>query len=368
MKKIVILTDSICKIGGIESLINLKANYWVTKRDYTIHIITTEQQGRKPLFDMNPKIKLHDLSLNYDRNSSYFGPKNLLKVFKNYFRLQKKLDAIEPDFIIIANHIPVTFFFTFLRTKAKFIKEFHFSKYNRAQNRNISLFRKYENYLETKYDHLVVLNPEERAFYNTPNTVTIPNPIADTFGKEPMYNNRDQIAMAAGRITPVKRFDVLIDIWSVFVKQNKDWQLVIYGDGEESYVNFLKEKTEVLHISANVTFMGSVKNIQAKMKDAGLYLMTSSQECFPMVLLEAQSSGLPIIAFDCPTGPRNIITNNEDGILVPLDDHDKFVSQLIALTNDEELRIHLAKNGYKNSKQYAIDEIMAIWDEKVLKN
>ena len=172
MKSIIILTDSICKIGGIESLIYIKANYWTKIKNYKIDIITTEQQGRNPLFEMDNRIGLHDLSTNFDRNSSYFGPKNLLKVFKNYIRLQKYINKLNPDIIIIANHIPVTFFFPFLQTKAKIVKEFHFSKFYISKAKK-SLFKKYESYLEKKLDHIVVLNEEEREFYMTNNVVVI---------------------------------------------------------------------------------------------------------------------------------------------------------------------------------------------------
>ena len=85
-----------------------------------------------------------------------------------------------------------------------------------------------------------------------------------------------------------------------------------------------------------------------------------------MVLLEAQSSGVPIIAFDCPTGPRNIITNNHDGVLAEYDDQEMFVDKLLGLVSNEAYRVKIAKNGFLNSKQYAIDEVMAIWDRDII--
>ena len=163
MKRIVILTDQICNIGGITNLIYLKANYWVTQNQHDIHIITTEQNGQEPYYDMHADIKIHDLSVNYNRHASYFSPKNFIRIIKNLFRLQSKLNTIKPDLVIVANHIPVTFFFPLLRTKAKFLKEFHFSKYY-ISKRKKTLFSRFETYLESKFDFLVVLSPRRSNF------------------------------------------------------------------------------------------------------------------------------------------------------------------------------------------------------------
>ncbi len=365
MKKIVILTDQICKIGGITSLIYLKANYWVTQDHHEVHVITTEQEGKKPYYPMNSEVQLHDLDVNYHRYSSYFSPKNLIKIFKNLFRLQSKLRKIKPDIIIVANHIPVTFFFPLLITKAKILKEFHFSKFYLSRRKK-TLFRRFESYLESKFDFLVVLNPEERAFYQYDNVVTISNPIQVDREIEPVYTDRKKIAMAAGRISGVKRFDVLIDIWAQFIEKEKDWKLEIYGDGEKEDVDFLKQKIESLKLSDYVEIKGSTNTIQDKMRSYGLYLMTSAAECFPMVLLEAQSCGLPIISYDCPTGPRNIISHNQNGVLVEMDNQELFVEELMDMTTNESRKIQLAKNGFVNAKKYTLDAIMTIWDHEII--
>lgn len=367
MSKIVILTDSICKIGGIESLIHLKATYWVKNMNHEVHIITTEQLERDPFFKMDKRIHHHDLNIAYNRNASYFGRFNLLKVISNYFKLSKLLIKLKPDVSIIANHIPVTFFFIFLRVKTKWVKEFHFSKFFRVSEKK-TIFRKYEEYLESKFDTLVVLNKEETGFYNFDNVVAIPNPIKIEIDYLPKSENRKKIAMAAGRLTTVKRIDLMVEIWAKFTKLNKEWKLHIYGDGEASYVEMLKKKIAAFGISDRIELIGAVDNIQELMSEVGIYLMTSSQECFPMVLLEAQSAGLPIIAFDCPTGPRNIITNGYNGILVPMDDQDAYVENLSMLTKNEALRLKLASNGFDNVKQYDIDKIMTRWENNVINN
>jgi glycosyltransferase involved in cell wall biosynthesis len=365
VKKIIILTDQISDIGGINSLIYLKANYWVNNYDHEVHIITTEQKAKPLFYNMDSKIVIHDLGINFNRKKSYFGFKNLVKIFINYARLQSKIKIIQPDVIIVANHIPVTYFFPILITKAKFVKEFHFSKFF-ISKKKITIFKKIENYLESKFDILVVLNAEERTFYNNKNVVTIPNPIKIDFKQEPTYAHRKNIAMAAGRMSQVKRFDVLIDLWSDFVKLKKDWKLEIYGDGDSDYVAALNKKIESLHLSEFIEIKKSTNQLKDKMLVNGLYLMTSEMECLPMVLLEAQSCGLPIIAYDCPTGPRNIITQEVDGVLVEFDNKELFVKKMVELTSNQSKRAIFAKNGYINAQKYNLDNIMAIWNTKII--
>ncbi|WP_194767568.1 glycosyltransferase family 4 protein [Tamlana sp. I1] len=365
VKKIIILTDQVSEIGGINSLIYLKSNYWVSVKSYQVDIITTEQKGKPSFYPLDKKVRLHDLSINYDRNTSYFKRKNLIRIFKNLVLLQKKISNIKPDFIIIANHIPVTFFFPLLITKAKFIKEFHFSKFHISKQKQ-SVFKKFEEKIQSKLDTLIVLSPEERTFYKNDNIAVIPNPIDIDIKDDLKFQGRKHIAMSAGRIAQVKRFDTLIDIWSLFVKNNTDWKLEIYGDGEEKYVKALNEKIKKLELSNFVEIKPSTNSLKTKMYENGLYLMTSEAECFPMVLLEAKSCGLPIISFNCPTGPRNILKNNFDGILVEDKNNKEFVDKLIELTTNESLRIKLATNAYNTINDYSLNKIMTLWDNQIL--
>ena len=85
-----------------------------------------------------------------------------------------------------------------------------------------------------------------------------------------------------------------------------------------------------------------------------------------MVLLEAQASGLPIVSFDCPTGPRNIIKSGEDGILVELDNQEAFAETVLRLSSDESLRQKLALNGLESVQQYLLSNVMQQWEDKIL--
>ncbi len=366
MKTIVILTDQLHKIGGINSLIPLKANFWVEQKKYAVHIITTEQENNLPLYNFNPKVKLHDIGIDYDRTQSYFGKKNFPKVLKNIRALQKLLDKLDPNLLIIANHIPVTLFFPLLRTKAKVLKEYHFTQYFRSK-RKLTLFKRFEKYVESQLDFQVVLNEEEKTFYTSSKVVHIPNPIPFSKLEQPQFGEREKVAIAAGRISPVKRFDVLLRIWSDFKKNDTEWKLEIYGEGLNSDVESLKNQMVSLGVADSVKILDRVNNLPEVMGNKGMYLMTSAEECFPMVLLEAQATGLPIISFDCPTGPRNIIESGKNGLLVEMDNQKSFVKAITLLANDENQRLNLATEGFRTVQRYLLTNVMDVWENKIIK-
>src|SRR6478672_4589266 len=177
MKKIVILVDQLHSHGGIERLVALKANYWSTVFNYDVTIIATEQLQQPIIYALSEKVKFIDLAINYHRGKSYFSMENGLKFLSNIRQIQNYIAKEKPDFIDVASHIPITYFLPFLITKAKTIKEFHFTKFERVKQQDAK--SKLLNYIEGKYDYLVVLSEEEKQFYTSDNVVVIPNPIPD---------------------------------------------------------------------------------------------------------------------------------------------------------------------------------------------
>ena len=119
--------------------------------------------------------------------------------------------------------------------------------------------------------------------------------------------------ITVGRLTYQKGYDLLLDVWNIVEKSNKEWRLLIYGTGEDEQL--LKEKKETLQLK-NVIFKGITKDIDECYRNASIFISTSRWEGLPMCMIEAQSFGLPIISFDYETGPSEIIDDNINGILV----------------------------------------------------
>ena len=367
MKKISILVDQFYEHGGIEKLVALKANYWSTVFNYDVTIVATENKDKPYIYPLEQSINFLDLGVNYNRDKSYFSIENIRLLFKNILKIQSYIFKEKPDFVVVASHIPITYILPFLKLgKTKIVKEFHFTQYYRKDDR--SLKKKIFNIIESKYDKLIVLSQEERSYYKTDNVVVIPNPIPkiqilDKIDKKP---EKEKIASAVVRFAPVKRLEVMIDIWNTFIKRgNKDWILYIYGDHNNEYGAKIKTLVNKFNLSKYIVFKGQIDNVLENLVGSRVLLLTSSQECFPMVILESYSVGVPVISFDCPTGPRNIIINEKDGILIKNNSIDTFVKRLESFALDEVVQGEMSKKALLSAQKYTMDKVMNMWKKEV---
>ncbi|WBX70733.1 glycosyltransferase family 4 protein [Tenacibaculum retecalamus] len=362
--KIVYCTDQVYLHGGIEKVLAQKINYFINKK-YEVHLITSEQKGKSFCYEMNKKLHFHDLSINYTRTKSYFSLDNLKQVPKHFKSIKEKLEEIKPDVIVICNYTFDFYFIPLLSKKTKTIREFHASRFYSSKDIvNASFMKKMmnkvNNFFEKKYSHVVLLNNDEKQYYKSNNLTVIPNAILFNKNTSIRSGKREQIVIAAGRIAPVKQFDHLIDVWEQLYNKHQDWSVHIYGEGNLDLVKELDDTIKQRGIK-NIEMKGVTNQLEDKMKEASIYAMTSLTECFPMVLLEALSSGLPVISYNSPHGPKNIISNKEDGVIVKHNDIESFTKQLSELITNEKKREEYSKNAYKNVIKFHEDIIMDKW-------
>ena len=361
--KIVYCTDQVYLHGGIEKVLAQKLNYLVLQPNCEIHLITSEQKEKPFCYTISSKVMHHDLAINYDRTKSYFNPTNLKKVPEHIKRLKALLNEIKPDVLIVCNYAFDFYFIPFISSGIKTIKEFHSSRYYYIKELpQANIFNKIRyrinNWIEQKYSHLVVLNEDEQKYYSSNNIEVISNAVS--YINIDSEIGRENIIIAAGRIAPVKQFDHLIKAWSLLAKDFPDWKVQIYGDGDEVLLGELNALIIELAVS-NIQLMGATNNLDNKMEEAAIYALTSATECFPMVLLESLACGLPIVSYDCPHGPNNIITNNKDGILVAHNNIDAFAHKLMELMKDEDIRTKMGVNALNNVKRFEESKIMQHW-------
>lgn len=359
--KILFLTDQTYLHGGVEKVLATKANYLAEHYQHQVYIITTEQRNNKPCYSFSDKINFRDLEINYEREKSYFHPTNIKKVWCHFNKLKKTIVEIKPDVIVICNYAFDFYFMPYIFPKIPKVKEFHssrFLEYKKAHSKNVK--EKIMTFLsrnaEKKYHRLVVLNPAEKAFFNSNNISVIPNPIPMS---DFWANPHSKKIIAAGRISPVKNFEDLIDVFNELKEDLKDWELHFYGEDYLGTQKKLEEKISENNLEQFIKFKGTTDNILEVMQDYSIYAMTSETECFPMVLLESLSVGLPIISYNCPTGPQFIVKNDEDGFLAK--DKEEFKIKLKNLTTDIELRKSFSNKGKENAKRFSEDEVMQLW-------
>jgi glycosyltransferase involved in cell wall biosynthesis len=196
-----------------------------------------------------------------------------------------------------------------------------------------------------------VLGPEARI-------EAIPNAVPPLPG--PRAPLDEPVLLAAGRLSPQKGFDRLISAFARIADEEPDWTLRICGGGPKR--SLLKKRIAEHRLKGRVVLAGRVPRLWEEMERASMFVLSSRFEGFPMVLVEAMSKGLPIVAFDCPTGPREVVRTDYNGILVPNKDGPAFARAMLELMRDPERRKRLGAGSVEVAGRYTLDRIGPRWD------
>jgi glycosyltransferase involved in cell wall biosynthesis len=170
----------------------------------------------------------------------------------------------------------------------------------------------------------------------------------------------ENVVVAAGRLVPRKGFRRLVRAFAPVARRHPDWQLHIYGNGEQK--REIAELVTRLGLDSQVLLRGYSRDLPEVLAKASIFAMTSLSEGFPMVLIEAMSTGIPLIAFDCPRGPGETIRHGSNGLLIPEGPFRAFSHGLETLIADPELRARLGAQGLRDAEAYTIDNIAADWE------
>ena len=369
--KIVYCTPALYMAGGVERVLTLKANYFAEHFGYDITIILTEGKDKPLFYPLSDRIKIVNLNVNFEelwtcsfvKKVSVYLSKQ--RIFKK--RLTAELMRIRPDITVSLLRREINFI-NDIKDGGKKIGELHV---NRANYRNFeegdanfikNLFAKFwmcslVSHLK-QLDKFIVLTEEDKASWTElSNVEVIPDPLAfDVAEVSPLKAKR---VIAVGRYVYQKGFDLLLQAWAKIEKHFPDWELAIYGMGDRSpYENLARQ----LGVDMNRCHLnGSTQNIKKEYLESSLFVFSSRFEGFGMVLIEAMACGLPVVSFDCPCGPRDIVSHDEDGLLVPSGDIDKLANAMSQLMDSYELRHQMAKNAICNVRRFQIDEIADRW-------
>ena len=365
--KIIYCIAGTCHSGGMERVLANKANY-LTGHGYEVVIVTTDQQGLPPFFPLAEQIRCIDLGINYEENNGKSFANKLLHYPLKQYRHQKRLAAIlkreKPD-ITVSMFCNDAGFITRINDGSKKVLEIHFSKFKRLQYNRKGLWRladlwrsKQDEKTVRRFDKFVVLTEEDKGDWgNLPNITVIPN--ANTFATSQAAALENKKVIAIGRYTYQKGFERLIEAWNILSPGFPGWKLDIIGNGEER--DKLQDLIHAYHLDGQVTLVSPTKSIDKVYLDASVLVMSSRYEGLPMVLLEAQAFGLPIVSFACKCGPKDIVANGETGFLVEENDIEGLARQLVKVMKDKNLRKQMGRKAKEASLRYAEDAVMAKW-------
>lgn len=369
--KLVYLTPALYMAGGVERVLTLKANYFVEHYDYDITIILTEGKDNPFFYPLSPKIKVINLDINFEELWTCSFIKKIFvylkkqRLYKNL--VEAELMCLRPDITISLLRREINFL-TDIKDGSKKIGELHV---NRANYRNFEygdsnffkiIFAKF--WMRSlvsklkKLDKFVVLTHEDKQSWpELSNISVIPDPLS--FVPTCVSNLTEKRVIAVGRYVYQKGFDLLLQAWSKIEKQHPDWQLAIFGDGDRTPYELLLKQ---LGIDANRCHLnGPTTNIQQEYANSSLFVSSSRFEGFGMVLVEAMACALPVVSFACPCGPRDIISDGKDGLLVENGNVGVLADGLSRLMSDGQLRHSMGQAGVKNVQRFSIDAIAERW-------
>ena len=369
--KLVYITPALYMAGGVERVLTLKANYFAEHFGYDITIILTEGKDKPLFYPLSNKIKVINLNIGFEELWTCSFIKKIFVYLKKQRQfkktLTKELMCIRPNITISLLRREINFI-NDIKDGSRKIGELHV---NRANYRNFeandsnfikTLFAKFWMHSLVaklkKLNRFVVLTEEDKdAWPELKNISFIPDPLSFLPTKYSELMERRVIAV--GRYVYQKGFDMLLQAWSKIDKLYPDWQLAIFGDGDRTPY---EKQMKTFGVDAKRCHLnGPTPNIQQEYVNSSIFVFSSRFEGFGMVLVEAMACGLPVVSFDCPCGPKDIVKDGEDGLLVENGNIDLLASSLSRLMNDETLRQSMSKAGLKNVQRFNIEQIAEQW-------
>ncbi len=354
--KLLYVTDAFAVLGGMERVLADKMNYLAEHLGYEIVILSVNQGEHAFPFPVHASIKHIDLNVRMHQQYAfraikrYFVHRQLVALLKN--KLRKTLLQINPDVIACAK-LDFVGVLNEVRGNVPLVVESH-TLCKADCFENVGLFRRLHvcvyKYQVKKADAVVALTTGDAKDWSKYNKQVYVIPNVVHLNETANYSNCTEKRIAfVGRFTEQKDFNSLLKVWTLVYSRHQDWALDIYTDGE-------------IH-APGVRVFKPIASIMEKYCNSSMLLLTSLFEPFGLVIPEAMSCGLPVVSFDCPYGPADIITDGVDGFLIKNRDVQAFADRVCQLIEDKELRVRMGHAAIKSAQRYWADLIMPKWKE-----
>ncbi len=369
--KICYCTPAIYSAGGVERVVSVKASYFAEVYNYDVTIIVTEGKGRDCFFPLSDKVKVVNLNLGFEELWKVPFIKKVFLYLKKQYKYRRMLRVellrIQPDITISVLRREINFINSIPDGSHK-IGELHV---NRSNYRNFTsrdsnfvkrLFARFwmNDLLKhlQKLDRMVVLTEDAKKDWPELSNVTlIPDPIPFKVNQVSTLSSKRVVSI--GRYAYEKGNDLLLKAWAKVEKSCKDWSLDIYGMGNQTPYRALMLELGIDETRCHLH--GSLTDVKDAYLNSSVFTLPSRFEGFGLVIIEAMACGVPIVAFDCENGPRNIITNNQNGILVPPFNVNEYAESLLRLMRDDQLRAQMGNRAFESSRRYSIEDIALQW-------
>jgi GalNAc-alpha-(1->4)-GalNAc-alpha-(1->3)-diNAcBac-PP-undecaprenol alpha-1,4-N-acetyl-D-galactosaminyltransferase len=351
-KKLTLLfTIPTLRAGGAERVLVNLLNYWAEKNFWNIILVVHDDSRTPPFYPVHPNIKLIHTGF-WRKHQKWRVATSLYKILK----------TLKPDGVvsfILWNNI-----LTLLAAKAAQVPCIV------AERNSPHIVKNPITKILRRWTHgwakqVVVQTKRAQEMFPPewgPKISIIPNPVF--VGKIPVDYGAKKI-VAVGRLCQQKGFDILIQAFDLVEKHHKGWTLMIWGEGPHrknlASLIGLKKLQEKVHLHV------PTQKIDQEMARGSIFVLSSRFEGIPNVLCEAMALGMAAISTDCPTGPRELITPLENGLLVPVDDIKALAEAMERLIVDKKMREDFGKKAAQSMKKYDIKNIAPLWEREFQK-
>lgn len=370
MKKITILALHL-STGGIEKTIATLSN--MLTKHYEVEIIANYQIDEKPAFKIDDRVKIKYLMPGLRPNAKEFKSAirrgKIIQVIKEgiraikilYFREKLMKEAVKNlscDIAISTRDIHNRLLGKYAKNGIVKIAQEHNNNGNEKYIRKIVKSLKNIDYFMPVSKQLLAIYEEKLKSSNI-KCIYIPHCLSDYPKEISKLENKNIISI--GRLSPEKGFLDLIDVYELVSSSNPDWHLFIAGDGQER--EKIEKRIQEKNLQEKVSLLGFQK--QEKLNElflqSSIYVMTSIHESFGLVLIEAESYGLPILAFDTAEGPKEIIENGKNGFLISNRNIKEMSEKIQELINNANLRKRMGEHSREESQKYRMENVEKIW-------
>ena len=368
--KIIYCTHSTCNPGGMERVLYNKVKYLSEQMHWDVTVVTTDQHDRPSFYPFPESVRMIDLGINYseDNVKGVLGKIcGYLKKREKHKRLLEELLTKEKADIVVSLYPSESSFIPDIKDGSKKVLEIHYCKFFRLQYGRkgvlgmIDRWRTWQDErIVRRFDKFVVLTNEDRGYWGKlPNICVIPN--AAMFVAERYADVSAKRVIAVGRLDYQKGFDRLINAWEIVHKSGKynDWRLDIFGQGE--WKDMLQGMIDDRKLNDCTSINKPTKNIGKEYADSAMLVMSSNYEGFPMVMIEAMACGLPVVAFDFKCGPKDIIREGENGLIIRNGDIEALAEGMMRLMEDTGNRKRMSMNARKIVDTYSEKAVMDKW-------
>lgn len=368
--RIIFLLRSVALFGGIERIFTDKAN-WLASHGHEVLMLTYEQGQHKFFFPLNEKVCHEDLDCRYFtvyKKNIFLRPYWMLKI-RNKFRrrLSTRIESYTPDIMVISCSIDEFRDIAISMNRLVPVVYENHGSFIESMKMNSSrihyFWQLWVHRCIKKCDLVISLTEGDAVFWRkyVDRVTVIPNPL--TFYNTKSILQEEQRIICVGRLVQTKRFDRIIDAFSMIAEKYPEWSVDIFGEGElhDQLVNRISYK----NLSGRVRINRPTPDIYTEYQHSSFFVLTSDIESFGLVIVEAMSCGIPVVSVNCPFGPSEII---EDGVTGLLSDMtvESLSEKIEWMIIHKAERQKMGQQARKAAVRYKKDNVMKEWENAYL--